>query len=115
MDHLLHVIMVLAALAAFFVAPLPVAVLVSAVVAGASVALFIAARRARNAPVRMGIESLVGETATVIEWERHTGLVRHRGELWRAASREPFRVKEHVRIVAVDGTLLHVQRVPSRS
>jgi len=115
MDHLLHVIMVLAALAAFFVAPFPVAVLVSAVVAGASLALFIAVRRARNAPVTTGIESLVGDTATVIEWERHTGLVRHRGELWRAASGEAFRVKEPVRIVAVDGTLLHVQRVPSRS
>jgi len=47
MDHLLHVIMVLAALAAFFVAPLPMAVFVSAVVAGASLALFIAVRRAR--------------------------------------------------------------------
>ncbi|MBI3911326.1 MAG: hypothetical protein HY320_10395 [Armatimonadetes bacterium] len=108
-DHGLHLILVVLAVAGFFVAPPSIAIPVLAAVIAATIATSIAVNRALRAPIRTGNERIVGETATVVEWEGRTGLVRHRGELWRATSASLFRPRESVHIEQIEGTLLRVR------
>lgn len=109
MDHVLHAVLVVIALAVFAVAPLGVAIPVAAVLAAGSIALFMAANRALRLPPKTGIESLVGGVGRVVEWQGRSGLVWHKGEIWRAASRDPLEPKSYVRITSVEGTLVHVR------
>jgi membrane protein implicated in regulation of membrane protease activity len=109
MDHTLHFMLIVAALAAFFVVPPSVAIPILVVTGGAVLATSLAINRARRLPVRTGNESIIEGVATVIEWERPTGLVRHRGELWRATGTSTFKPRETARIVRAEDTLLHVR------
>jgi membrane-bound serine protease (ClpP class) len=62
----------------------------------------------RRYRVRTGAEALVGESVQVIEACDPSGRVRVRGELWNARAREPLRVGDVVRVVAVDGLTLEI-------
>lgn len=79
--------------------------------AGALLALAIAsfAVRARRRPVVSGAEGLLREAAEAVESFEHEGLVRTQGEIWRAASPEPVRQGQRLRIVAVKGLKLDVE------
>lgn len=107
-DHALHLAMVLAGVAAFLVAPLPVAIPIFAAMSGLAIASFVAVRRTLRLPPKTGSESLIGDIGTVVEWQQDTGLIRHRGELWRATGMGAFEPRVRVRIVQVEGTVLHV-------
>jgi membrane protein implicated in regulation of membrane protease activity len=58
----------------------------------------------------MGPETLVGETAQVVTPCRPTGQVRLQGELWQARCEEGADVGEHVRVRALEGLTLIVER-----
>src|SRR5262245_52677963 len=64
----------------------------------------------RRRRVQMGPETLVGSTATVVTACAPQGQVRVQGELWRARCADGAAVGEEVRIVALDGLTLLVER-----
>jgi membrane protein implicated in regulation of membrane protease activity len=108
-DHVLHIALLAVGLATFFVAPLAVAIPALLVIGGVAIAMFVAVNRALHLPPKTGNESVAGGVGTVVAWERGTGLVRHKGELWQASSTSTFRPKDSVRIVRAEGTVLHVR------
>jgi membrane-bound serine protease (ClpP class) len=63
----------------------------------------------RRYRVRSGPETLIGETATVVEDCAPAGQVRVHGEIWNARSTAPAMAGEAVRITALDGLTLHVE------
>lgn len=59
-----------------------------------------------------GVESMVGRTAKVIEACLPGGRVSFKGERWQAVCDEGAEIGERVRIKAVDGLTLVVERIP---
>jgi membrane-bound serine protease (ClpP class) len=59
--------------------------------------------------VQMGAETLVGETAVVVEPLRPEGKVRVVGELWRARCGTEAEAGARVRVTALDGLTLEVE------
>lgn len=110
MDHVFHLAMLAIGVAAFFIVPATAAIPIFVVLTGVAVATFVTVRRAVRLPARTGIESLAGDAATVVEWQGDGGLVRHRGEIWRAEAPSALAPRARVRIVAADGTLLRVRQ-----
>lgn len=109
MDHVLHIALVAIVVATFFAAPLSVAIPVSALAGAAAIATSVAVTRALRQPPRTGNESIEGGVGIVVEWERGEGLVRYRGERWRATGTSSLRPREPVRILRAEGTMLHVR------
>jgi membrane-bound serine protease (ClpP class) len=64
----------------------------------------------RRYRVRTGSEGLLGASAEVIEACDPRGRVRLRGEIWHASCSAGARVGERVRITAVNGLTLEVER-----
>ena len=62
--------------------------------------------------VRGGVEGMIGERATVIEACDPEGLVRVRGELWKASAdpAEPLAMGERAEVLAVEGLRVKVAR-----
>jgi membrane protein implicated in regulation of membrane protease activity len=105
------VALVVAVLLALFVLPRPwdwIAVSAAAVYEVVSTWLWWHWSRTRKAVV--GTAALVGASALVTEDCRPTGWVRVSGELWRAECADGVSVGERVRIAAVQGLTLVVER-----
>lgn len=66
------------------------------------------AARARKRPVVSGREELIGNVAVATRDFDGRGQVRIRGEHWQAQSRVPVRQGQSVRVLALDGLVLHV-------
>src|SRR5262249_37082751 len=64
----------------------------------------------RRYRVRTGREALIGASAEVLEACDPSGRVRLRGEIWHARCRTPAAVGERVKVTAVDGLTLEVER-----
>jgi membrane-bound serine protease (ClpP class) len=64
----------------------------------------------RRYRLRSGPETIVGQTATVIDECAPVGRVRFQGEVWNARASEAVAEGESVRITAVDGLTLDVER-----
>ena len=64
----------------------------------------------RRRRVQMGPETLVGSTGTVVTACAPQGQVRVQGELWRARCADGAAVGEEVRVLALDGLTLLVER-----
>ena len=64
----------------------------------------------RRARVQMGPETLVGATGRVVTPCAPLGQVRLHGELWRASCPEGAEAGDEVRVVALDGLTLLVER-----
>jgi membrane-bound serine protease (ClpP class) len=64
----------------------------------------------RRRRVQMGPETLVGSTGTVVTACNPQGQVRVQGELWRARCADGAAVGEEVRVLALDGLTLLVER-----
>jgi membrane-bound serine protease (ClpP class) len=64
----------------------------------------------RRRRVQMGPETLVGSTGQVVTPCTPRGQVRIQGELWRAHCAEWAAAGEEVRVVALDGLTLQVER-----
>ena len=66
--------------------------------------------RAHLAKVKTGREGLVGETGVVRTDIAPSGKVFVHGELWDAMSEEPLRAGERVKVVAVTGMTVKVEK-----
>jgi membrane-bound serine protease (ClpP class) len=96
-----------AILLAVFVVPSPWGVPLVAGAAAVEVAeSLLLLRWSRRRRVRVGVEAMIGAEALVLE----DGWVRIAGERWRAAAHAPLRPGETVRVVAIDGLTLVVER-----
>jgi len=62
--------------------------------------------------VRGGAEGMIGERATVIEACAPDGLVRVRGEVWKASvdPKEPLAAGERATVLAVEGLMVRVAK-----
>lgn len=94
-------------------------VIVPAVLAVAAIVLVLGrlALNAQRTPPTTGVEALIGQhgrTLTVIT-PGDTGQVGVRGEIWRAASRDPIAAGVLVRVTSVDGLTMVVEPVPADS
>jgi membrane protein implicated in regulation of membrane protease activity len=101
---------VVAILLALFVLPSPwglVAIIVGVSIEVAESVFWIRFTRRQRAVT--GVESLVGQTAVVVEACRPDGRVRIHGELWRARCPDGAEVGEHVRVVSVQDLTLEVE------
>jgi membrane-bound serine protease (ClpP class) len=80
----------------------------AALVLAGSVWLF---NRARTRPVVTGAEQIVGTQAEALADFTETGTVRLGGEIWNARTNAPVRAGQRVRVVRMEGLLLHVEPV----
>jgi membrane-bound serine protease (ClpP class) len=64
--------------------------------------------RSRRRPVVTGVEQLLREPAIAMEDFEATGLVRVRGEIWRAVTPIPVKEGQRLRVLRVDGLTLDV-------
>ena len=64
--------------------------------------------RARNRPVVTGVEELIGHQAVAVDDLDGRGRVLIRGEIWQAESATPVSRGQSLRVLAVDGLILHV-------
>jgi membrane-bound serine protease (ClpP class) len=103
------VLIALAILAVVFLPSPWGAVAVAAALAGEVLELVFWRRFLRRYRIRVGVETLIGESAQVVEACEPMGQVRVRGELWRARSATSADVGQTVRIVAVDGLTLDIE------
>jgi membrane-bound serine protease (ClpP class) len=67
-------------------------------------------RLSRRGRVKMGPETLLGSTGEVVTACRPSGQVRLQGELWQARCAEGADVGEQVRVRALEGLTLLVER-----
>jgi len=72
------------------------------------------ALRARGRPVRGGAEEMPGHEAVVAMVQGDRAQVRIRGELWQAASDQPLRASQRVRVLSRDGLVLQVEPLPGQ-
>jgi membrane protein implicated in regulation of membrane protease activity len=86
-----------------------------AVIAGAVavelVEVVVFVRWSQRRRVQMGAETLVGETGVVVDPLRPEGRVRVQGELWRARCAGEALPGDRVRVRALDGLVLEVERL----
>ena len=87
-----------------------VAALAALVVGGLEVLYFY--RRMRGEKVVTGVENLVGATGQVTTALAPSGQIRVLGETWEARAAAAVPAGETVRVVAVNGLKLEVERVP---
>lgn len=71
---------------------------------------FLWQRFLRRYRLRSGPETIAGQTAVVIDECAPLGKVRFRGEVWNARASDPVSEGESVRITAVHGLELEVER-----
>ncbi|MCD8520181.1 MAG: hypothetical protein LRY36_01330 [Alphaproteobacteria bacterium] len=64
----------------------------------------------RKKKVTTGTESMVGDSAEVIEWKDGKGRVTAQGEPWKAVGDEPLKKGDRVKILAVEGLVLKVTK-----
>jgi membrane protein implicated in regulation of membrane protease activity len=103
-------LLAIAILLTVFVLSPPLGIAVLALAGAAEVGEYVFWRRyLRRYRVRTGAEAMVGQLAEVTEPCDPLGVVRVRGELWRARSQRPAGVGDTVRIAAVDGLTLEVE------
>jgi membrane-bound serine protease (ClpP class) len=70
--------------------------------------------RAQRSKVKMGGEALIGQLAVVTQELAPSGQVLLNGELWLAESKIPIQPGEQVRVQALRGLTLLVDRIPNR-
>ncbi|MCC6007786.1 MAG: nodulation protein NfeD [Rhodobacteraceae bacterium] len=68
------------------------------------------AARSFGARVVSGGEGMIGSPATVQQWQRRAGHVWAQGERWQASGPEDLREGETVRVAAIKGLVLQVER-----
>src|SRR5690606_25349416 len=89
--------------------PLPLIITVALAGALSLLAIIWLAMKARVQPVVSGVEGMTGSIATALEDFATEGDVWASGERWRASSPSPVKKGERLRVVRVEGLLLHVE------
>jgi membrane-bound serine protease (ClpP class) len=103
-------VLVVLAFLAFLVLPAPWGLIAIAAAITLEVLEFMLWKRfLRRYRLRVGPETLIGTSATVVTECAPDGRVRVRGELWNARSSRPAEAGKTVRIAAVDGLTLEVE------
>ncbi len=64
--------------------------------------------QSRKRPALTGRKGMIGERGTVLEWDAGRGRVLVVGERWSAASDAPLVPGQAIRVVSLDGLVLHV-------
>jgi membrane-bound serine protease (ClpP class) len=64
----------------------------------------------RNKKVTTGLESMIGDTGEVVDWNDGKGRVRVQGEVWNAVCPTPLTKDEKIRVNAVTGLVLTVEK-----
>ncbi|HLF12464.1 MAG TPA: nodulation protein NfeD, partial [Gammaproteobacteria bacterium] len=67
------------------------------------------AMRSRTLPVVSGVEEMTGTIATALEDFDRDGAVWAHGERWNARTRRPVREGDELRVIRVEGLVLHVE------
>jgi membrane-bound serine protease (ClpP class) len=70
--------------------------------------------KSRRRPVVSGPEEMIGDIGQVIDWQDHDGMVRVRGEIWRARAMQSLAAGQRVRVDRLDGLTLVVKPELSR-
>lgn len=109
MCHLILMLPVLA-LTAFWVWPISIAAPFYAVVSIASGAMYYFLMRAMRLPVQTGVDDLLQSTGQVIDVKDGVVHVQMHSEIWNAHSHDELHPGDTVRIVAVDGLHLDVEK-----
>jgi len=107
------VLVVIAVLLLLFVlSPVVGAVVVGAAILFEGAEIVVWRRVLARYRIGAGPETMVGETELVVEPCDPTGTVRMRGEIWRARCESGASAGESVRILAINGLTLEVERAP---
>ncbi|NIR28988.1 MAG: hypothetical protein GWN84_06670 [Gammaproteobacteria bacterium] len=110
MCHLILLLPVLG-LAIFWMAPLPVAGPVYAIVLLLSVWLYGLIMRSMRQPVETGVERLRQEVGEVVATGGRTLTVRVQNELWRAKCNQTLERGDRVKVADVEGLTLRVEKL----
>ncbi|MFQ6059134.1 MAG: NfeD family protein [Anaerolineae bacterium] len=100
--HLL-LLMPILGLALFAVLPLSLALPAYGVIAAVSLLLYGKIMQAMRMPAQTGREEMVGAVVEVVSEAGSEGLIRYKGELWTAMSKEKLRPGAEVVIVGFEG------------
>lgn len=95
----------------FYAISWPLIFAVALVSAAVSIGVATLALRSYKRPVVSGQESMLGDIAVAMESFSGSGLVRAQGEVWQARSEASVERGQQVRIMSVDGLVLHVEPV----
>ncbi|TVR11837.1 MAG: nodulation protein NfeD [Salinarimonadaceae bacterium] len=89
-----------------------VPVIAGVAVSGAALTLIVARLAAKSFRARVvsGVEDMIGAAAKVTHWRQGEGHVWVHGESWRARGPETLGAGEMVRVIKIDGLVLHVER-----
>lgn len=109
MCHILLMMPVLG-LSVFWFWPMDIALPVYFAVLFLSGMLYFLVFRAFREPVHSGAEAMLRQRGEVVETLDPDGLIRLRGELWRATSSEHVRCGEKVEVVGINRLTLEVRR-----
>lgn len=83
---------------------------VAAIFTGFVLVVLGALRRARNGPVRVGLQAMRGLSAEVLDWNETEGHVFTQGERWQARGADAFEPGERVEVADIAGLTLVVRR-----
>lgn len=72
--------------------------------------LFAATHKLMNAPSEVGMESFVGQSATVVEWSGGSGKVKLGGGYWSASGATDLEAGQQVTVLSYEGMHLTIQR-----
>ena len=97
-------------LSVFWIWPVEMALPVYTVILMISGILYFFIIKAQHEPVHVGREALLHQIGQVIAPLSPDGLIRLRGEIWRASSSEMIPRGDHVEVVGLDGLTLLVQK-----
>ncbi len=97
----------------FWVFPWPIAVGLYLVLLVVSSAVYVVTYRAMRLPVTTGATGMIGLRGQVVRAIESRGTVRIYNELWTAIADQPLPVGTSVRVIAVQGLVLHVAPEPN--
>ena len=107
-------LLILALILALVFLPAPWAILVIALAAVAELSLwFFGIRYSRRRRAQVGVQTMIGTVGEAITTLSPDGQVKVDGEIWKAHGSPEIRAGDPVRITAVDGLTLEVERAPS--
>lgn len=64
----------------------------------------------RRKKVTTGTESMIGETGEIMDWKNGKGRILAQGEPWKASGNGSFKKGDSVKIVAVNGLVLRIEK-----
>lgn len=111
MYHWLLLIPILALLF-FLLLPWPIAAPLFFVTLVGTLIAYWKGMQAQRRPRAIGEEKMIGDEATVYNFEKGRLTVTYRGDIWNAVSSQKLHRGQKVRIEAVEGLTLHVGPLP---